>query len=419
MRHHCELRVIVAVVLDGPWHSHTSVTPNTHDEVFHGTGNGTDFDATHTCDPSVVRVDGTYYMYYGGLNASAPMDGSANEQTTRVGVASSPDGFAWTRLNGGKAIVEPARNPYTNKVPSSYGTGQPSVTYVDGLYYLVRTDISGLAGNPQSCAGQYVLRSADPTFQSGVEELGASGFVPLGQAPFTGYSLAPDYWAGDWQYVDALDAFAVAESVTDPNNATVHFYDKSLHPLATVAFPAKATEELALASRPDRHAVPWGGDCGTLALDVMFSVGTGGQPGTWDLAHAGTDVKTGQSCACAPVARMLEGTLLAVPNQPLALVREGRRLQFALGPPAEQLAHTQIHPGMEVFAAIPYAASVFDGNAAYVTAGKPGAYLLDDGHLWPVSCPGELTANGSSLTTISAAAYAAYPEGAPLYCITP
>src|SRR5699024_836948 len=34
-------------------------------------GNPGEFDAVHTCDPSVIRVDGTYYMYYTGTADSA------------------------------------------------------------------------------------------------------------------------------------------------------------------------------------------------------------------------------------------------------------------------------------------------------------------------------------------------------------
>jgi hypothetical protein len=180
--------------LDGPWHAHGNGTANTHDEVFHGTGNLGDFDGTHTCDPSVIRVeDGTYYMYYGGLAENAP------SSWTRIGVASSPDGFNWTRLNGGKAIIDAARDPNANNLPNKYGAGQPSVTEVDGLFYLIHTDTTGLGGNQGNGAGQYVLRSADPTFQNSVEELTSTGFVAKGSVPTTKYSLL-EAFATDWQY---------------------------------------------------------------------------------------------------------------------------------------------------------------------------------------------------------------------------
>src|SRR5262249_23061682 len=151
---------------DGPWHKRGSTTPNTFDDVFGPTGNVADFDGTHTCDPSVVRVDGTYYMFYGGIAEHTP-----TPTWTRIGLAQSDDGLHWTRLHGGKPIIDAARDPYAANLPNKYGTGQPSVIYLDGKFVLIRTDTSGVGGNQGNGAGQYVLRSADPTFQTGVEEL--------------------------------------------------------------------------------------------------------------------------------------------------------------------------------------------------------------------------------------------------------
>lgn len=402
-----------ASALDGPWHSHGSTAANTHDEVFHGTGNVADFDGTHTCDPSVVRVeDGTYYMFYGGISENTP-----SPTWTRIGVASSPDGFNWTRLNGGKAIVDAARNPYAPALPNQYGAGQPSVVWLDGLFYMIHTDTTGVGGNQGNGAGQYVLRSADPTFQTGVDELSKTGFVAKGQTTYTGYSLV-EAFATDWQYADAIDAFVDADDSPDPAATVLHFFSKDVAPLhADQKVPGHWTEEPAIVSRPDKHAVPWGGACGTMAMDVMRSVGTGGQPGTWDLAHDGIDVTTGLGCDCVPLGRMLEGTLLGVPSTPLTLVRGGGRLQFALGPPATRLGRTVVNPGLAVFNALPYAASVYSGNMALGATGDPGAYLLDDGRLWPVSCAGELTDDMTSLTMVTPAQYASYPQGLPLYCL--
>ncbi len=399
--------------LDGPWHARASTTANTHDEVFHGTGNVADFDGTHTCDPSVVRVeDGTYYMFYGGISESTP-----TPTWTRIGVASSPDGFAWTRLNGGKAIVDAARDPYSAGLPNKYGAGQPSVVSLGGAFYLIHTDTTGVGGNQGNGAGQYVLRSADPTFQTGVDELSATGFVARGKTTYTGYSLVEAFGA-DWQYVDTIDAFAIADDGADPTATVLHFFTRALDPLHDdQRIPGHWSEEPALVSRPDRHAVPWGGACGTIAMDVVRSVGTGGQPNTWDLAHDGVDIATGLPCACVPLGRMLEGTLLSVPSKPLTLVRGGGRLQFALAPPAVRLARTSVDPGVDVFDALPYAASVFSSNMALGATGKPGAYLLDDGRLWPVSCLAELTDDSTTLTAVGVVQYTAYAQGPSLYCL--
>ncbi len=395
--------------LDGPWHAHGSLAPNTYDDTFGPTGNLADFDGSHTCDPSVVRVDGTYYMFYGGI---AEKPGT----WTRIGVATSTTGLSWQRLNGGQAIIDAARDPYASGLPNVYGAGQPSVTYVDGSFYLVFTDTTGLGGNQGNGAGQYVLRSTDPTFQAGVEELAAGGFVPYGQAPHTGYSLT-EAFGSDWQYVDAIDAFLLVTSVAG-GQSNVRIYEKDLTPLSLdqIAIPGAWTEEPAIVSRPDKHAVPWSGACGTVALDVIRSVGPGG-PFTWDLAHSGLDLFTGLPCECAPLGRMLEGTLLAVPATPLTLVRGGTRLQFALGPPGYRLAKTVVDPGIDVFNALPYGASVFAGNEVLGAPGLPAAYHLDDGKLWPISCIEEVTDNQSTITGVDVATYASYPQGHPLYCV--
>ena len=98
-------------------------------------------------------------------------------------------------------------------------------------------------------------------------------------------------------------------------------------------------------------------------------------------------------------------------------MRGGGRLQFALGPPATRLARTVVDPGIAVFDALPYAASVYAGNEALGAPGLPGAYLLDDGRLWPVSCAAELTDDQTSLTIVTAAQYASHQQGLPLYCL--
>ena len=265
-------------------------------------------------------------------------------------------------------------------------------------------------------AGQYVLRSPDPTFQANVEELGPQGFVPYGSIPHTTRSLVEAY-ASDWQYVDAIDQFALAISGPYGDGVALRLFDRDLvAATGEVKIPGHWTEEPALGSRPDKHAVPWAGGCGALAFDVMRSVGPGG-PATWDLAHAGVTVQTGIGCDCAPLGRMLEGTRLAVPGMPLTVVEGGTRLQFALGAPALRIAHTEIDPGVDVLNRLPYGASLFAGNEAWVAPGRPGAFLLDDGRLWPVSCPEIVSDNGSTLTSVDDATYGAKAIGPALRCL--
>lgn len=195
-----------------------------------------------------------------------------------------------------------------------------------------------------------MLRSADPLFQTGVEALSATGFVPYGSAPHTGHSLVEAY-GSELVYVDALDGFLVG---TVGNGVEVRVFDKTLtKQLGMFAAPAAWTEEPALVARPDRHAMP-AGDCDTIPIDVMRSVGTPGMPGTWDLAHVGFDLKTGASCGCAPLGKMYEGVVMNTPGRPATMVRGGTRLQFALAPPLTRLSRTSVNVPTSVYDQVPY-----------------------------------------------------------------
>ena len=391
--------------LDGPWHAHGSSVTGSHDVAFQPTGNPADFDGVHTCDPSVVRVDGTYYLYYGGLG------GAGSIGTTAIGVATSADGYHFSRLNGGRAIVQPARDYHT--VPNQYGAGQPSVAYVDGYYYLTFTDSTGRGANPVNGAGQFVLRSQDPVFQSGVEELTATGFTPYSAATHTQHSLT-EAFSVDWQYVDTIDAFAMA--VDGASGVTqIRLFDRALlHQTAMIEVPGNWTEGPGIVSRPDKHAVP-SISCGTVPIDLMRSVGPGG-PDTWDLAHDGIDMSTGQRCDCTPLSRVFEGSLFSVPGLPLTLIRQGLRLQFALSAPASRLARNSFGVSAAIFNAIPFGASMHMGDEVIGAPGRPAAFHLD-GRAWPASCLELITDNGSSITSVSVAAFDAIPAGPSLYCL--
>ncbi len=396
--------------LDAPWHARGSTVPGSWNDVFQPTGNPADFDGAHVCDPSVVRVDGTYYMYYGGYP-----DLALTGQTTRIGVAQSDDGLTWTRLNNGQPIIVPARD--WTVLPNPYGPGQPSIIHVNGMFHLIFTDTTGLGGNQGNGAGQYVTRSVDPLFQLGVEELGAAGFAPYSAATHTAFSLV-EAFSVDWQYVDTLDAFAVA-IVGGGATLRVLLFDQGLQPLdfSTVLLTGSWTEGPAIVSRPDRHAVA-SPECGRVPLDLIRSVQVSGSgPDGWDLAHSGVDLLTGQTCATAPVPRIFEGSLLVSPGLPLTMVRNGTRLQFGLSAPALRLARTVHTVSSEVFYAIPYGASMTSGAQVLAATGRPGAFLLDDGRLWPVSCLEAVLDNNSIVSSISTTAWDAYPLGPSLYCL--
>jgi hypothetical protein len=366
--------------LNGPWSEPCS--------VFQPTGNGINFDGLHTCDPSVIRVGGKYYLYYGGLSSET------FGTSTRIGVAESRDGFSWVRLNGGNPIIVPNGN--IDNFPNKYGAGQPSVTFVDGYFYLIYTDSTGKASNRINGAGQYVVRSPDPTFQSGIEELTVNGFKLRRSttAVTTEYSLI-DAFSVDWQFVDLLDSFLVVTH-NAANETHLTFFNKSfsqvIHQDSITASPW--TEGPGIVCRPDRHAVPSRTHPANVPIDVFRSVGAK-DPNTWDLAYVGMDLETELPADKLPYCRLYEGCGIKSSGLPLALVVEGVRLQFSSSAPFFHLTRNVFDVDKEVYEKVPIGASMAVGSRVLGVEGKPAAFLLDDGRLWKVDCIEVITANGS------------------------
>lgn len=400
--------------LTGPWSQpqkvmSASLVPGTFDQV-------------HVCDPSVIRVEGTYYLYYSGHNdVFYP---SPNARTTEIGVATSQDGINWTRANGGQPIIVAARGvthpdfPALHQAGRTYGAGQPSVTYVNGRFYLVYTDSTGCASNEINGAGQYVLRSWDPLFLQDVEELVLPGhFQQRESRNHTTYSLL-EAFSVDWQYVDMLDVFAIAAHGV-AGTTHMRFFSANLSALVyTFGFPGEWREGPGLVSRPDKHAIPTR-TCGKLSFDIIKAVGgVPTDPFTWDLGTAGVDFFTGQSCECSSLPRVYEGTLVASSGYPWAFVSSERtRLHLGSAPAALTLSKNVYDISAQMFQLIPAGPSLYIGNAAYITTGQPGGFLLDDGRLWGGSCYDLFLRNGSSITWIDPSQYAAMPKGPGLYCV--
>ena len=113
------------------------------------------FDGNHTCDPNVIKVGSTYYLYYGGYNDKH----SLQQKTTRIGVASSTDGGRnFSRLNGGNPIVDFVGTQ--GFIPTSYGIGQPAVVEVQGYFYMIYTHQDGMNNRLR------VIKSQRPDFNS-------------------------------------------------------------------------------------------------------------------------------------------------------------------------------------------------------------------------------------------------------------
>ncbi|HEX6686299.1 MAG TPA: hypothetical protein VF062_26240 [Candidatus Limnocylindrales bacterium] len=391
--------------INGPFRA-----PNGADyqSVFKPTGSSTGFDGLHTCDPSVIRVRSTYYMYYGGL-------GRFENSRTSIGVAQSPDGIHWTRLNGGRPIVTPR-----NATIDTYGAGQPTVGYVNGKFHMMYTDMSGLNG-----ARQYAIRSSDPTFQSGVETATASGWVPLTSANKATYLVSRSFSA-DMQYSDALDAWIVLSNQTT-GKTYVRFLAADFSHMIRDDLEIAATwvEGPGLVSKPDKHSLPpFASNCGRIALDYINASGRRVRPnrppqGDPDyLRHFGQDLITDTTCADLPagkVGAIYDGYMMQSSGLPATFVTGNKRLQSASFSPLLELTKNSVNVTSEVFHLVPHGAGLHVGQTAIGATGKPGAFLFEDDTIWPVNALEILTANNSSITMVSVDSYNSHPRGPSLY----
>lgn len=270
--------------LDGPF---TSVDGTAGwQSVFQGTGIGTGtFDARHTCDPNIVLADGTYYMYYGALKEDN------DPGLTTMGVASSPDGISWTRLNNGNAILTPA----FQQANSSYGVGQPAVVYRDGLFWMLFIDTTGSGtqyGNGLIGNSIFAWRSADPTFQTGVEVFLQNGWTAKTDANSRSFSVFVGS-SVDWQFSNVINSWIVANDQHTTESTTISFLDPDnllVHKYNDVEINGHWTEGPGLVRLPDGTDIVPRSDCSILSLDVIRST-TEFPPTT--LQHIGLDVLTG------------------------------------------------------------------------------------------------------------------------------
>jgi len=262
-----------ASALSGPWHAASDQTADTYDVALGPTKLPADFDGLHVCDPNVVKVGARFFLYYGGA--------AADDALTAIGVAESSDGVHFVRLNAGRPIVTAARtNPTFAERHLTYGAGQPAAVYVAPYVYLAFTDSTGSGANPGNGAGQFALRSRDPSFGTGIEELETSGWVPRA----TGQHLAAhsflESFGMDWIY-DPPTGTLIAAS----NRAAGHVSLSLLEP-ATLRLVASADlamdwrEGPSLVAQSDKSTLPRE-TCPRLLLDVFSAEGSSSSPWSW------------------------------------------------------------------------------------------------------------------------------------------
>ncbi len=260
---------------NGPWSKPVS--------VFAPRGNSRYFDGGHICDPSIVVVNGTYYMYYSG---NARSDARA---ATKIGVATSSDGIHWTRANNGQPIISPRRSS-----SGQYGAGQPSATVVDGKVYLVFTDTTAPASNRVTGGGVYVIRSTDPTFRGPVEELTAAEVFTLRTSTAQlklNYKIF-DAVSVDWQFLDRTgiesDRFLMSVNGVVGKNAVLSF-DRNFNRVGETVFLDNVpwTEGPGVARQANGYSLTANSDQ-SLPWKVFYSNGAPGRgnEATWDLAFS-------------------------------------------------------------------------------------------------------------------------------------
>ena len=261
--------------LAGPWHSHDSSSPNSYDISLQPT-NTSFFDGIHTCNPTVLKVNSTYYMYYTGSDTNADGPGA-------IGVAQSSDARNWTRMNNGLPIVGTSLKVNRGQV---YGAGSQTVTYANGKFYMMYIDTTGTASLSNG-AGEYLLRADDPLFTQNSEIFTANGFVPHTQSTITSYI----FYNGinvDLEYVDAWQSFLIL-SHTDSNQTHVVLFDKNFKQVTDQVIPSTQwCDGPGLVTDAYRHAIMK--NTTTVSLDFLRAVGTCSDPFTWNLGWRGADL---------------------------------------------------------------------------------------------------------------------------------
>lgn len=353
-------------------------------------GSGSGFDAMHTCDPSVVKVGGTYYMYYTAAERDNVVNGSA------VGIATSPDGLTWTRRGGGP-VIAPAGEVLRDNV---YGAGQVSALWLDGWTYLMFTDTTAKAAGWNG-AGQFVLRSKDPTFATGVQALGPGGFTAV---PDTRARHRPivDAFSADWMYVDALQAFAIAHSTENGTTLTFWNRDFTANPHPQVHVPGPWREGPGLVRSPTGHAPASPDDpCGRVPVDVVRSTVEGESGAPTNLAHFGLDLADVPGCATVEAARVLDGFAVPSPENTVDLVLGGEVIRVERRSVAGRMAVAVLDRRPPVVDRLEVVERIPAGVPALRAPDGRVGLLLGDDRLWLFRAAEVAAANSSPVTDVS------------------
>ncbi|XVS65872.1 beta-xylosidase [Actinosynnema sp. CA-299493] len=367
--------------------------------VFSGSSSG--FDAMHVCDPSVIRVGGTYYLYYTAASRDDHANGSA------IGVATSPDGVVWTRANNGRPIVVPSDDVIRE---NTYGAGQQSAVHVDGWFYLMFTDTTGRASHPNG-AGQFVLRSRDPLFGKGVEALTEAGMAPVSATNRPRTRSVVEAFSADWMWIDAVSAFAIAHE-TDAGT-TVTFWDEDFtrHPFDPVLIPGVWREGPGLVRTAEGHApIDPADPCGRVSLDVLRATAIGAAGAPTDIRHFGLDAVGLRGCATAAEASALDGYAVPSPENTADVVVGNKVVRFERRSVAVKFSRGVLAQRPAVVDSLPVAVRVPAGAQAVRAPDNEVGLVLDD-KLWVVDSAEVAALNSSPITNVTAEQWTRYERG--------
>ncbi|GAA2015570.1 hypothetical protein [Brevibacterium samyangense] len=339
-----------------------------------GTGRDGDFDSMHVCDPNVMRVDDTYYMYYTGS-----LGGQADWGRNQIGLATSVDGETWERANKGRSVL--TQSGVIDRGDSSYGTGQPAAAYKDGWYYVLLTDKSAAGSSASVGGGQFLQRSKDPAFTRGVEILTEKGFEPTStpSSPRT-YSLIQAF-SVDFAWFEALDAWGIAHQVPDGTQVTFFSEDFASRPYEPLIIPGAWKEGPGfLRTFEGRIPVSTSDPCGTVPVTVYRSSENTETNHPTALRRFATEIENVDGCGSTEEAlELLEGTAIPVQGNSTAydLVSDGRLIRVADGEIAQRSAvqvletRPQVLSGVSPEATVPLSAElVTNGEETGLLDGK-------------------------------------------------
>lgn len=275
--------------LRGPWHG---AGRGGYDQAMVPSGSPDRFDGQHACDPNVLEVAGKFYLYYGGLPRP-------NSGLTAIGVARSDDAVHFTRLNGGNPIVTAAKtNPAWETSKLTYGAGQPAAVYLAPYVYLAFSDSTGAGANPINGAGQFVLRSKDPSFATGVQEFTGRGWQERAFAQHTAEHSILESFGIDWAYDAATDTLVTVTDRTPGETTLLALDPRSFRTLAIGSVPIDWREGPALVAQADKTmaARPV---CGTMDVAIFAAAGaSAADPFSWHaLQFSEETVAMGGLCA--------------------------------------------------------------------------------------------------------------------------